>query len=68
MLKTKSQFWRTTSQQEIDYVEITPDEITAYEFKWSKKTKVKIPKSFETYYNTTVTIINSSNFISFLNP
>ncbi|HXJ99535.1 MAG TPA: hypothetical protein VNJ50_11850 [Gelidibacter sp.] len=59
---------RTRSQQEIDYVEITPDEITAYEFKWSKKTKVKIPKSFETYYNTTVTIINSSNFISFLNP
>lgn len=65
---SKSYFWRTTSQQEIDYIEVLHDDVSAFEFKWSRKTKVKTPKSFENSYNTTVNIINSSNFTDFLKP
>lgn len=27
-------FWRTTQQQEIDYVEVDADEVNAFEIKW----------------------------------
>lgn len=64
--KSNAYFWRTTSQQEIDYVEVENNSIQAYEFKWNPKSKVKIPKTFETTYETTVNIIDNSNFRSFL--
>ncbi|MDF0706657.1 ATP-binding protein [Flagellimonas okinawensis] len=59
-------FWRTKNQQEIDYVEEVSGEITAYEFKWNPKIKVKIPKSFTETYSSNVKVINSSNFRDFL--
>jgi len=63
----QSYFWRTTSQQEIDYIETTAEKLSAFEFKWKAKSKVKIPKTFENTYNTKVEIIDTENFTRFLN-
>ncbi|MGJ8591491.1 MAG: ATP-binding protein [Aquaticitalea sp.] len=65
-IKAKPYFWRTTSQQEIDYVEVDNNSIQAYEFKWNAKSKVKIPKTFENTYDTKVNIIDCTNFEKFL--
>jgi predicted AAA+ superfamily ATPase len=43
---TRSYFWRTQQQQEIDYLEEMHENLQAWEFKWSAKTKVKSPRSF----------------------
>jgi len=45
-LYTNNYFWRTVQKQEIDFVEEINGQITAYEFKWSSKGKVKIPAVF----------------------
>ena len=62
----KPYFWRTTAQQEIDYVEQDADAINAFEFKWSSTKKIKLPKSFETAYNPSFTVVNKENFREFL--
>lgn len=62
----KSFFWRTTTQQEIDYVETNADDVAAFEFKWSPTKKVKLPKSFETAYNPSFMAVNKDNFRAFL--
>ena len=63
---TKSYFWRTTQQQEIDYVEENAGQVTGYETKWSEKEKVKIPKVFTEIYNADITILTKENFRMFL--
>jgi uncharacterized protein len=63
---TKPYFWRTTQQQEIDYVEDNAGKITGYEIKWSEKAKVKISKIFTESYNTEITLLTKNNFRSFL--
>lgn len=63
---TKSYFWRTTQQQEIDYIEIDADEINAFEFKWSPTKKAKLPKSFQVAYNPTFLVVNKDNFRAFI--
>ncbi|MDP3314139.1 ATP-binding protein [Lutibacter sp.] len=62
----KSFFWRTTQQQEIDYVETIADEINAYEFKWSSSKKVKLPKPFKENYKGSFNLITKSNFRDFI--
>ena len=62
----KRYFWRTVSQQEIDYVEEENGKISAYEFKWNPKTKFKIPKTFVNTYDTEVLKIDRSNFRDFI--
>lgn len=47
-----SYFWRTSRQQEIDYVEDNAGIITGFEFKWNPKAHVKIPKTFVQAYHT----------------
>lgn len=60
-------FWRTTAQQEIDYIEESDGKMTAYEFKWSPKAKAKFPKTFSQAYNGVETkCINRDNFNEFL--
>jgi predicted AAA+ superfamily ATPase len=59
-------FWRTTLQQEIDYVEINADEVNAFEFKWSSTKKYKLPKSFLETYKPSFLIVNKENFRDFL--
>lgn len=52
-------FWRTTQQQEVDYIELYDGKLDAYEFKWNGKTKVKLPLTFSKNYS-----INHSDTIS----
>lgn len=44
-------FWRTTQQQEVDYVEERDGKMYAFEFKWNDKLKPKFPKTFLQNYN-----------------
>jgi predicted AAA+ superfamily ATPase len=46
----KFYFWRTTQQQEIDLIEEKDGELTAFEFKWNKNAKAKIPLTFSENY------------------
>jgi predicted AAA+ superfamily ATPase len=58
----KSYFWRTTSQQEIDYIEEIDGKISAYEIKWNENSKIKKLTSFIDTYNTEVKLIHNKNF------
>ena len=68
----KSYFWRTTQQQEIDYIEENEsgDKLYAWEFKWNKNKKIKFSKTFLSGYSNiiisteTVSQENYNNFIS----
>ncbi len=60
-------FWRTTQQQEIDYLEESANDLAAYEFKWRQTTKAKIPKTFtRAYEHATTKIVDQSNFRDFV--
>ena len=59
-------FWRTTQQQEIDYIEEHNGQLEGFEIKYSEKRKVKIPKPFIANYNASVNIINRGNFRDFI--
>ena len=59
-------FWRTTAQQEIDYIEITADDVSAFEFKWSPSKKSKLPKPFADAYQPSFLVVNKDNFRGFL--
>lgn len=58
-------FWRTTQQQEIDFVEERDGQIQGYEFKWNA-IRTRIPKTFENAYQAKVTVIDRSNFREFV--
>lgn len=62
----KSYFWRTTAQQEIDYVEVSAERITAFEFKWAETKKAKLPKSFANAYDSDFKVVNKDNFREFI--
>ncbi len=59
-------FWRTTTQQEIDYIETNADDMAAFEFKWANTKKAKLPKSFVEAYNPSFLVVNKENFREFL--
>jgi uncharacterized protein len=60
-------FWRTTLQQEIDYIEETHGEIAAFEFKWGNGKKNKHQKAFTRVYpDSKIQIIDRDNFLDFL--
>jgi len=64
-----SYFWRTTTQQEVDYLEESNGRLCAWEFKWSATGSSRIPKSFLTSYPEAKTmIVNRENFTDFLMP
>jgi predicted AAA+ superfamily ATPase len=68
-MDTDRYFWRTTQQQEIDYVEESAQGIAAWEFKWnsSKKKKIKIPKTFtRAYPEARCSVVTPENFMDFL--
>ena len=47
-----SYFWRTSKQQEIDYIEECNGEFTLFEMKWnSKRANTKFPEIFEKSYS-----------------
>ena len=60
-------FWRTTEQQEVDYIEEEDGVLRAFEFKWSKTSKAKICKTFsKAYPNAEISIITPENYESFI--
>ncbi len=62
-----SYFWRTTTQQEIDYVEDAGGRLHAFEFKWQHKKTARFPKSFlNTYLGSETQIIDNENFDAFI--
>lgn len=62
-----SYFWRTTQQQEIDYIEDKDGKLTAYEFKWNPKKKAKISKTFlNAYPNTEIVTVTPENYYEVL--
>jgi predicted AAA+ superfamily ATPase len=66
MSLAKPYFWRTTQQQEVDYVEENGGDIKGFEFKWNPSKKGKLPKTFIKKYNAKEYIINRDNFREFV--
>jgi len=64
---SQSYFWRTTSQQEIDYLEETDGKIHAYEFKWKSNKKIKAPHAFTSAYpSAKFNLITKEDYEAFL--
>jgi uncharacterized protein len=61
-----SYFWRTTQQQEIDYVEEFNGQLAAFEIKYSERRRIKIPKTFTNNYQTGINAVNRNNFRDFI--
>ena len=60
-------FWRTTQQQEIDYVEERDGKLHAFEFKWNPNRKVRFPKTFaDAYPGSEMKVINREEVIDWL--
>jgi len=67
ILWKNSWFWRTTNQNEIDYIEEGDGTIQAYEFKWNPAAQYKIPKQFsDNYPGSTIKIVTPDNVEEFL--
>lgn len=65
--QNKSYFWRTTQQQEIDYIEEADGNIFAFEVKWNTAKKYHFPKTFLNSYSGAKTdIITPENYKNFL--
>jgi predicted AAA+ superfamily ATPase len=63
----KSYFWRTTLQQEIDYIEEYPDRFFACEFKWNPQRKARLSKTFiNAYPNNEFKVITPENVQDFV--
>ncbi len=60
-------FWRTTQQQEVDYIEEADGKLSAFEFKYNPKAKAKAPLTFSRNYpNSTFSVITPDNFLEWL--
>ncbi|MBU8902815.1 MAG: DUF4143 domain-containing protein, partial [Victivallales bacterium] len=60
-------FWRTRTQQEVDYLEEENGDLFAWEFKWNPNSKHKIPKAFKIAYPDAQTkLLAHDNYDEFL--
>ena len=60
-------FWRTHDQQEIDLIEESDGQLSAFEIKWNENKKVRFSKTFtNNYQNTSTFVVNPSNIFTFL--
>lgn len=60
-------FWRTTSQQEVDYIEEREGRLFAFEFKRGHGRAAKVPPAFSSAYpDSSFTVINEDNFEPFV--
>ena len=63
----KQMYWRSRSKQEIDLVEVSNQNISAFELKFSTTKILKIPSEFKTSYNiNNLEIINNKNFVDYI--
>ena len=59
-------FWRTYDGQEIDLLEVSGDNIVAFEIKWGEKTP-NAPQAFSTAYpQATYQVVNRNNYLKFI--
>ncbi|MCA1758706.1 MAG: ATP-binding protein [Bacteroidales bacterium] len=66
-MDVKSWFWRTTQQQEIDYIEEWENKLHAFEFKWNPQKNVRLSKTFSNAYpNHEFKVITPENFHDFV--
>ena len=64
---TNSYFWRTYDQQEIDLIEESKGELSAFEFKWNPKKKVKAPGAWSrAYEGAPFDVVNRENYLPFI--
>jgi hypothetical protein len=62
-----SYFWRTSQQQEIDLIEDSGTDLSAYEFKWNTKANVRFPQTFTENYEVAETLtVTPDNIEKFL--
>ena len=63
-----SYFWRTTQQQEIDYIEECDGQFTAMEMKWNpRRANTKLPSSFLNEYDVKETaVITPDNWLEWV--
>jgi len=60
-------FWRTTQKQEIDLIEVTGQELHAFELKWNPNKTPNIPLTFTNNYPEARTnVVNRDNYLPFL--
>ena len=60
-------FWRTTDQREVDYIEETPQTLSAWEFKSNPKLTTKLPAAFLKAYPTAQTAcVTPKNYEEFV--
>ncbi|MCF0207487.1 MAG: ATP-binding protein [Bacteroidales bacterium] len=61
-------FWRTTSMQEIDYIEESNGGFDLFEMKWNeKKAKTKLPEVFlKSYSINSSNVVTPENYLDFL--
>lgn len=60
-------FWRTTQQQEIDYLEEQNGRLSAWEFKWNPKAKARFSKTFtKAYPDCRTSVVSPDNFETFV--
>lgn len=63
---TSNYFWRTHAKQEIDWVEEKNGELKAFEFKWSKNAKEKVPIAWKKGYpDASFEVIDRNNYLDF---
>ena len=65
-LYTNNYFWRSVQKQEIDFIEDSVGQITAFEFKWKSGGRNKIPKAFLENYAAKGIVIDRDNFRDFV--
>ncbi len=61
-------FWRTTSQQEVDFIEECDGQFTIFEMKWNpSKARIRFPATFmETYAPIGAHVVTPDNYLDFL--
>lgn len=64
----KSYFWRTTQQQEIDYIEESDGQFAVFEMKWNPRKKTTpLPAAFlKTYPVTQEAVVTPENYLEWL--
>lgn len=66
-ISVNSYFWRTTQQQEIDYIEEADGVLSTFEFKYNSKAKARIPLTFSrNYHEESFKVITPDNFVEWL--
>jgi predicted AAA+ superfamily ATPase len=61
-------FWRTTQQQEIDYIEERNGTLNTFEFKFTENKRARLPLTFaKAYPEHTFKLISKENYFEFVN-